>query len=133
MKCSIAQDWMVAHYKDKAIVALRYFYDKEVPRMANDSFDSKIDKEVLDHLRSCESCKNWVSMYSGVQLMERQRKLSQYCCPQMFGASEEPKKIRIQISYTPDSGMRWFVNGQTMINYCPWCGAQLPSQPFVQS
>ena len=132
MKCSIVRDWMVAHYKDKAIVALRYFCDKEVPRMANDSFDSKIDNEVLDHLRSCESCKSWISKYSGVQLIERQRKLSLYCCPQMFSAAEEPKKIRIQISHTPDSGMRWFMNGERIISYCPWCGARLPGQPFVR-
>lgn len=132
MNYSIARDWFTTQYKDKAIVALRYFYDKEVPRTNNDSFDPAIDAEVVKHVRSCESCENWIYDYAGEVLIQRQRKLSQYCCPQMFGAVEEPKSIRIQISHARDSELQWFVNSQTIINYCPWCGKKLPFHPFVE-
>ncbi|WP_295802205.1 hypothetical protein [uncultured Microbulbifer sp.] len=122
---------METQYKDKAIVALRYFSDFEVPRIANNTFDPEVDGEAVKHLRTCDSCREWIHEYAGPSLMERQSKLSQYCCPQMFGAVEEPKNLRLQLSMARDSGLQWFLNGQTVINYCPWCGKKLPFQPFV--
>ena len=123
----------MARYYDVVIMPLRYYTDKEVPRRNAPGFDSTEDALWVSHVRGCPSCVGWVRDTAGERMMERQCRLAQYCCPQMFGAVETPKTVcRVQLGYDYKAeGHRWYLNTETSINYCPWCGSRLPNGAFV--
>jgi hypothetical protein len=131
--CLAARDWMVRYYPG-VIMALRYYTDKEVPRHATPGFDCAKDALWVSHVRGCASCVDWLRGAAGEQIMEQQRHLAQYCCPQMFSAVETPKTFcRVQLAYDyKNEAQRWYLNTERIINYCPWCGTRLPDGPFVQ-
>jgi hypothetical protein len=132
-QCLAARDWMVRYYDD-VILPLRYHTDKEVPRRNAPGFDSTEDALWVSHVRGCDSCVRWVREVAGERMMERQRRLVQYCCPQMFSAVETPKTFcRVQLGYDYKAeAQQWYLNTERTINYCPWCGTRLPNGPFVR-
>ena len=136
--CSAAQEWMLRHYKDEAIVALRYCTDAEVPR-ATSSLDVDQDKAHVSHVRQCEQCTQWVRTFAGEKWMERQCRLAQCCCPRMFGILEDEKRkgrdSHMEFKREPhhDAGWLWYQKFYYrevsvffyQVNYCPWCGKHI--------
>lgn len=136
IKCKQAQDWMQKHYEPPPLMALRFHGDASSGRLSRDDFDQSVDDDLLSHAKECDECKRWVTSVCGEDLMRRQRRLTEYCCPQLFGAIEEPRRdhLRIELEYysppnyegahnwrltMPDStNKRAFL----LINYCPFCG-----------
>jgi hypothetical protein len=136
--CSAAREWMLQHYKDEAIVALRYYTDEEVPRVTP-SLDADLDKRHVSHIRDCERCTAWVRSFAGEKWMERQRRLAECCCPRMFGILEAEKRkgrdshMEFKKEWHHDAGWLWhqkFYYGEVsvfsyQVNYCPWCGRNI--------
>jgi hypothetical protein len=131
--CLAARDWM-ARYYDDVILPLRYYSDKEVPRRGVPGFDSAEDARCVSHVRGCAECFGWMRDVAGERVMERQHRLAQYCCGQMFSAVEKPKtSCRLQLGYDYKAeAQRRYLNAGVTINYCPWCGSLLPNGPFVR-
>lgn len=138
-KCSVARHWMITHYDDR-IIPLRFFSDREVPRNVA-SLDPTEDSKQVGHLRQCEACNDWVQTVCEPELIDRQRRLSQYCCSLLFGAVEEPgsDSLPIRLRYHAldrlDRGPSWelgvgehsFGRRSIFINYCPYCGELIQS------
>jgi hypothetical protein len=136
--CNAAREWMLRHYKDEAIVALRYYTDDEVPR-ATQTLDADQDKRQVSHVRGCERCTQWVRSFAGEKWMERQHRLAQCCCPRMFVVVEaERRKGRdshMEFKREPDhdAGWLWYQKFyyrevsifSYQVNYCPWCGKHI--------
>ena len=137
--CDSAREWMLTHYKDQALVALRYYTDDDVGRVPP-SLDSDQDKRHVSHIRHCEECADWIRSFAGEKWMKRQSRLAQCCCPRMFGILEEEKRkgrdshmeFKKELHH-PDVGWLWhqkFYYREVsvfsyQVNYCPWCGKHI--------
>jgi len=133
--CRVARHWMTTYY-DGLIIPLRFFSDQEVPRRSVASFDPAEDSKQVGHLRQCEACDDWLQSVCEPEWIDRQRRLSRYCCARLFGAVEEPKSDNLPIRlrhYAPErweGGSAWelgvgehtFGRRSLIINYCPFCG-----------
>ena len=136
--CADARRWLVRHYGDPHILALRFFGSvHNSGRIAHDDFTEEEDLDRVAHAKGCASCETWVWAVVGLKVMHRQRRLAEYCCSLMFAAVEEPRRgyVRVQFGkrFHPESGPSWSIEESTIaIAYCPWCGQQLPPEPFVE-
>ena len=134
-RCRVAREWITTHYDDR-IIPLRVFSDHEVPRKNVSSFDPDEDARQVGHIRQCEACEDWLPTVCEPKWIDRQRRLSQYCCPSLFAAVEEPKPDRLPVKlryYAPERwegsyawelgvGQHTFGRRSLIINYCPFCG-----------
>lgn len=137
-ECGIARRWMTDYY-DELMVPLRFFSDEEVPKKTTASFDPAEDSKQVSHLRHCDSCNDWLQTICEPEWIDRQRRLSQYCCAQLFGALEEPKPDDLPIRlrhYAPEQwegcsawelgvGDHSFGRRSLIIGYCPFCGKRI--------
>lgn len=142
--CASAREWASTHY-DQEIIPLRYYSDQEVPRKDNPAYDPARDKIQIAHLRNCNKCSVWLGTVCDPEWIDRQRRLSRYCCPQLFGAVEEPERGQMRIElhyYSPrhyEGAHNWLLKpvgdmqrlGSLLINYCPFCGRSIrvPGEP----
>ena len=134
--CLASREWMVKFYHEE-IIPLRVFSDRQAPRRNQQDFSSVEDAHQVLHFRECGKCHAW--MYAAIpeKWITRQGRLARYCCPQMFVAVEEPKSrghsIQWHQAVHPDNGPFWSIDGKTTyLAHCPWCGAKMPSKPFVE-
>jgi len=88
-----------------------------------------------NHYLSCDICKAWVHNQIPEDFWVRQRRMSYYCCPSMFVATEESDPIdSVQFTFAliRDEPC-WLIEGkQVYARFCPWCGGSLPSAPFIK-
>ncbi|NKC00307.1 MAG: hypothetical protein GKR90_17725 [Pseudomonadales bacterium] len=132
--CNQAQDWLDHHYSFGHAIALRYFSMECTGRINRDDFDPKTDTDLLAHVKECSECYAWIVENVGLELLERQKRLTEYCCPVLFGAVEEPKGGNLQLKLTPypqrDGGHNWSLSldsgsgeeSTLIVNFCPFCG-----------
>jgi hypothetical protein len=133
--CEDSRAEMVRLYRIDSIIALRFFSDEyyESSRDPTVDSDSHRDKQYVSHIRECSKCVDWIHAVVGPQTMERQCRLVQYCCASMFAAVEEAKINRIEFKIFRGEDPCWSINGQwSFMQFCPWCGTQLPDHPFVE-
>ena len=130
--CRSNREWLVDRYKSIESIALRYFSD-DLPIKEG---DRATDEKSLQHVRRCPRCRDWIHAIVPADVLERQSRLTKYCCAGMFVAVEEPQRSTNHLSFEMFRGEDpcWKIDGQyTFASYCPWCGKRLPSQPFVAS
>ena len=143
--CKEAQTWLDRHYSIGHSIALRYFSTECTGRINKHDFDSTTDMALLAHVKECSNCYAWIVARVGPALLERQKRLTQYCCAILFGAVEEPEGDNLKISLTPnpqrDGGHNWRLSlvsdsGDTnslIINYCPFCGKLVKTADYSAS
>jgi len=130
---------MAIHYGNPHSLGHRVAIDtpnRFTGRRVADGFSSEEDAERISHAINCKQCSSWISEVVGEKVLRRQSRLAQYCCSQLFGAIEEPKRssLPIKLSYDAperlEGAHRWIlsladdkIGRQTLfINYCPFCG-----------
>ena len=129
--CGRNRGWLVDRYCTEAIIALRYYSDNEPVAER----DQEADAKAIEHVRKCPKCREWIHHVTPKDIMKRQHKLSKYCCPGMFVAVEEPKneKERITFYMFRNEDPCWHIEGVIdTISYCPWCGKEMPEEPFIK-
>jgi hypothetical protein len=89
--------------------------------------------QVLEHVQACAGCQSWRETDLQPELFALRRRLSKYCCGQMFRAVAGRATERCV--YLQPSGpeiLHYWSFGETgpVIRYCPWCGAALPENSF---
>lgn len=130
--CRGHREWMVDRFKIEASIALRYFSD-DLP-VSED--DRATDESAARHIRKCPKCREWIHHIVPESVLQRQRRLTQYCCAGMFVAVEEADadtKNRIAFEFFRGEDPCWMIDGKySFASYCPWCGSKLPGQPFIQ-
>lgn len=129
--CRGNRAWLTAYYKFPEMIALRFFSD-EVP------VENKIkgdEQKAVKHIRECPKCREWFHSIVPTNVLQRQQRLSKYCCPGMFTAVEEPTtRTTPRFSFTMFRGEDpcWMIDGMNAFAcYCPWCGKKLPDKPFI--
>jgi hypothetical protein len=129
--CQRNRAWLTERYKDPEIITLRYFSD-EVPVANNVKHD---EGKVVKHIRECPKCREWFHFITPTNILQRQHRLSKYCCAGMFCAVEESTSRSTPcFSFTMFRGEDpcWMIEGiSAFASYCPWCGKKLPNGPFV--
>ena len=138
--CKESREWLDYHYGDEHSIGLRFYSEKNEPRRARDNFDPKLDRALLTHIRNCDECKSWVFTRVGPKILDRQNKLSQCCCPQMFGLLQEQSKknqsLKFEFTrqYHPKAeGELWYMQliynnksiGGRQVNFCFYCGQHI--------
>ena len=131
--CRGHREWLVDRFKIEASIALRYFSD-DLPVSEG---DRGTDENAARHIRKCPKCREWIHSIIPENVLQRQRRLTKYCCAGMFVAVEESDEIaknRIAFELFRGEVPCWMIDGKhSFASYCPWCGSQLPNQPFIQS
>jgi len=129
--CRGNRAWLTDYYNRPEMIALRFFSD-EVP-ISNKVKDD--EQKVVKHIRQCPKCRGWFHAIVPANILQRQRRLSNYCCAGMFTAVEESANIATpRFSFTMFRGEDpcWMINGDyAFACYCPWCGKKLPDRPFI--
>jgi hypothetical protein len=86
-------------------------------------------------MRECPRCRAWVSTIVPETQYRRQARLARYCCAGMFCAVEEHDARatpRFSFGLFRGEDPCWQIDGvNAFASYCPWCGAKLPSGPFI--
>ncbi len=130
--CRGHREWLVDRYKVEAVIALRYFSD-DLPVTEG---DRATDENAARHIRKCPKCREWIHSIVPDDVLHRQRRLTQYCCPGMFVAVEESDgrlKNRIAFELFRGEDPCWMIDGKhSFASYCPWCGIKLPDKPFIE-
>lgn len=113
------------------MIALKFFSDNEPVAEG----DKETDRKVVEHVRKCPRCREWIHHIVPSQLLRRQSRLSRYCCGGMFVAFEEAdgqSKNKITFEMFRGEDPCWMIDGKrTFASYCPWCGKKLPEKPFI--
>ena len=96
--------------------------------------------EAVRHVSTCQYCQSWFKEQDPDK-EERQvtlARIEKYCCTRMYCAVETNEDDELQLGLVHFCGdMIWIVKnfddagGNSLINYCPWCGTKLSSKPFV--
>ena len=147
-KCKKARDWLATHYGDPYSIGQRLAVDapnKYSSRRHAGGYSSAQDAVHISHAIECNQCSAWISAVVGDKVLDRQRRLAQYCCPQLFGAVEEPKPKALPIKLRYYAPERWegsfawvlsltddkFERHTLVVNYCPFCGELIktPERP----
>jgi hypothetical protein len=129
--CRSNRSWLVDRYKIDAMIALRYYSD-EMPLSER---DASSDNKATEHIRKCPKCREWINSVIPKPILQRQHRLTKYCCAGMFVAIEESQKGKNKITFQLFRGEDpcWMIDGvNSFITFCPWCGKKLPDKPFIQ-
>lgn len=135
-RCRQTRDWLQTYYGPPHIMAARFYGSSSSGLLNAGDFDPATDERLLSHARACKDCEKWVTSACGEDIMRRQRRLTKYCCPLLFGAVEEPRqgRMRIRLEYCAppncEGSHYWKLTmadgaserGHLLINYCPFCG-----------
>ncbi len=128
--CIRNRETLVSTYHLIEMIALKYFEARK------NQDHSKVDQndDALSHLLKCPKCKEWFYEVTPPKIVERQKRLIQYCCSGIFCSVEEYKERKhpkIEFSLFRGEDPCWMIEGkQTFISFCPWCGQKLPEKPF---
>jgi hypothetical protein len=125
------REWLIGRYKLDSMIALKY-YSEDIPVSENDTLT---DEKSIGHVRKCPKCREWIHHVIPTSVMQRQHRLTRYCCAGMFVAVEESKKKENRIDFEMFRGEDpcWRIDGvRSFISYCPWCGKKLPDKPFLE-
>lgn len=111
------------------MIALCYYSDE--PPVSDRDLDA--DQKARRHIKTCPKCRMWIHFAIPEAVMQRQYRLSRYCCAGMFVAVEEPSgKDKIDFELFRGEDPCWRINGKrSFISFCPWCGKKLPDKPFI--
>lgn len=129
--CRAQREWLVTRYRDEPMIALK-FYSDDLPVAEG---DRATDEKAINHVRKCPKCREWLHRVVPVDILRRQRRLTRYCCSGMFVAIEEAEsshnnKITFELFRGEDPC--WMIDGRrSFISFCPWCGRNLPGEPFI--
>lgn len=87
------------------------------------------------HIEACPACQGWVGSWLDAQFPERvahRERLQKYCCSHMFHAVVSPDaEVRFSFEMFRGEDPSWCINGDySFARFCPWCGHDLPNQPF---
>lgn len=144
-KCKKAREWLATHYGNPYSIGHRLAVDaprKYSSRRHADGYSDEKDAAHISHAIGCDQCSDWISAVVGEKIIRRQRRLAHYCCPQLFGAIEEPKRstLHIKLRYEAperfEGASKWILSlandkierSTLFVNYCPFCG-QLINTP----
>lgn len=87
----------------------------------------------VKHLEGCTGCQSWRETDLQPELFALRRRVSKYCCGEMFRAVAGPlaeRYVHLQDS-GPEILQCWTFGEQgPVIQYCPWCGTALPEGAF---
>ena len=123
--------WLTDYYMSPEMIALRFF-SEEVP--VNNKIKED-EQKVVNHIRQCPKCREWFHSIVPTNVLQRQHRLSKYCCAGMFTAVEESTiRATPRFSFTMFRGEDpcWMIDGiNAFASYCPWCGKRLPDKPFI--
>jgi hypothetical protein len=129
--CRTQREWLVDRYWVYTAIALEFFSD-DISVAEN---DTATDLEAIGHVRECPRCREWIHRVVPKDILRRQSRLVQYCCPRMFVAVEEANsrtKNKITFELFRDDEPCWMIDGRhSFISFCPWCGKKLPEHPFI--
>jgi hypothetical protein len=127
--CRANREWVVSRYRDFSMIALWFFRD-DLPIA---EADRATDQKAMRHLRSCPKCRNWLHFVVPEDVLQRQYRLTRYCCAGMFVALEEsdaPNRVSFELFRGEDPC--WMIDGyRSFASFCPWCGSKLPNKPFI--
>jgi len=96
-------------------------------------FEDEAGRIAIDHLRSCNVCLVWFRHIIPEEIVERNEKMTFYCCGAMFCAVEESELHSLpRFSFeTYRDDELWRIDRKLACpRYCPWCGNRLPDRPF---
>ena len=147
-KCKKAREWLATHYGNPYSIGHRLAVDapnKYATRRGSDGYSFAEDAMHISHAIECDQCSDWISAVVSERILRRQRRLAQYCCPQLFGAIEEPNRstLHIKLRYEAPEQLegcyRWVLSladdrierSTLLVNYCPFCGELIktPERP----
>ncbi len=87
----------------------------------------------IRHVLDCSICQNWRKSSLEPELFELRKRVSKYCCGEMFRAIHEPKhKMIFKFDYLGPEDLPYWMAGEDslIVNFCPWCGKVLANHAF---
>ncbi len=126
--CAESRARIVNYHKTEDGVACRFYTDGyQSPNFP------EIESAAVVHIRGCRACVVWLKRVVSERALRRGKRMGDYCCWWMFAAVEEPGSLGLSMHFGlyRDEDPCWFIDKRAAFaQFCPWCGARLPSGPF---
>lgn len=128
-ECAESRRRIVRCHPTEEAIAIRFYCDG----YRHPNFP-EVEDAAVSHVRGCAACVAWIRRILPQSALRRAKRMGDYCCTRLYFACEEGSIVpRMRHGLVRGEEPCWYIEGKTAFaKFCPWCGTELPSQPFQE-